>query len=320
MARSSYAKRLTGQVAHRLPVLKPPAYPFLKWNPPQTPSLTETAPSLFPMTPAKATESSSVTRISSQVQPAGTLSASLTWASQPSASTPVTPSLVGKGERREVKEREIPQHTVHARPVSEPAAADRSIRRQTRLNAASQEEDIVQPQQEGVVQPKRVTVVPASTQQQAKEISFSQVGRAEERFQGSNSIAHHADSFISPILLSRPEPTEAPVTNVPAISSSAMEPVLDLQSSKKPASPDPATAPIHFESRFAQHPVVPAASRPRREPQKQNAGGVHIGTIEVRIMPPPAPAPIIKPVQPRAAAPSVLSRSFTSSLGLIQGQ
>jgi hypothetical protein len=73
-----------------------------------------------------------------------------------------------------------------------------------------------------------------------------------------------------------------------------------------------------LESRGTQR---TAAARERQQgSQTRNAGGVHIGNLEVRIMPPAAPpAPIIRPQQARQAPATVLSRSFTSSLGLNQG-
>jgi hypothetical protein len=58
---------------------------------------------------------------------------------------------------------------------------------------------------------------------------------------------------------------------------------------------------------------------PRPTAEGKRSGGVRIGSLEVRIVPPPAAAPplVAVPVPPAAAAPP-LSRGFRT-FGLVQG-
>jgi hypothetical protein len=59
--------------------------------------------------------------------------------------------------------------------------------------------------------------------------------------------------------------------------------------------------------------ALTAPTLPRAEPQAEHT--LKIGTIEIRVTPPPAPPPKAAP----AARPSALSRGLSSSFGLRQG-
>jgi hypothetical protein len=99
---------------------------------------------------------------------------------------------------------------------------------------------------------------------------------------------------------------------------SPVNPSQELQPKKNVAAGDASPAPVRFQTP-AQHPASPARQVATRQSQLPTAGGVHIGTVEVRIMPAPA-ALNARPLQARLAPASVLSRSLTSFLGLSQGQ
>src|SRR5690349_12286859 len=76
MGRSSYAKRLTGQASHNMPVLKAPVSPFQKWTAPKlaaSPLETAAAPSLSQTPPRKAQQSAAITADSNQMGPAAVL-------------------------------------------------------------------------------------------------------------------------------------------------------------------------------------------------------------------------------------------------------
>src|SRR5262249_54530440 len=89
----------------------------------------------------------------------------------------------------------------------------------------------------------------------------------------------------------------------------------ELQPRKEPAEGNLSQAPIRFESQPVQRLALPAAHGPVQQSQTPTAGGVHIGNLEVRIMPAPPPAPpIIKPRPTHPSPTTVLSRSLTSSL------
>ena len=169
------------------------------------------------------------------------------------------------------------------------------------------------PEQEHTIESSRATPMPASTQSRPAAVSFLPTKPSREPAEDSLPIRHREEIVLSP----RSEPNKARRTT----SEHPPQSTLALQPRKNPTDSEPPPTPMRFESRHAERSALPAAHRPVSEPQARTAGGLHIGTIEVRIMPPAAPAPpIIKPVQARPSPAPVLSRSLTSSLGLTQGQ
>jgi len=69
-------------------------------------------------------------------------------------------------------------------------------------------------------------------------------------------------------------------------------------------------------------PERPAASSQQTKPEAQQQTSIHIGTIEVQIVPasvPPMPLPAPRPTPARQRSTSALSRELTSFIGLRQG-
>lgn len=149
---------------------------------------------------------------------------------------------------------------------------------------------------------KRSDAAPTNPERGPAAFSVSKAGRSSVAANKGAAAAHVSEGTAesrSPALLS------------PAKSSRELQPTNNL------AAGDPSPAPVRFESP-AQHPASPAVQEFTRLSQPRTAGGVHIGTVEVRIL--PAPALNVRPPQARPAPATVLSRSLTSSLGLSQGQ
>jgi hypothetical protein len=97
----------------------------------------------------------------------------------------------------------------------------------------------------------------------------------------------------------------------------------------EPSAPRPSVEPLRQAilpaTRLELVPPEPRASAPVRKEFRMRAGQVHIGTLEVRIIPPPpAPRPTIAPPIPaeRAASPAVPSRPLARGFdvfGFLQG-
>lgn len=94
---------------------------------------------------------------------------------------------------------------------------------------------------------------------------------------------------------------------------------------RRPAPPAANTAGRAVESPAPAQFLRPPApeSKPaeaRAEPPPRQSGGVHIGSIDIRIEPPPvSPPPPRAAAQPSAAPSAPLARGFASSFGLRQG-
>jgi len=326
MGWGSYAKRLTGQVPHTMPVLKPPIPPFRRWSAPQAASMTETgtAPSLSHTTLAKAPESAAATTASTQMEPTPTLSTSTTHSSESQRLTPSsapTTRSFKRAEASEPSEQRVLQNVAREPVIAEPNSNNPATMEAPKINLAvpsfpstrQRASRKQKPEQEHTIESSRATPMPASTQSRPAAVSFLPTKPSREPAEDSLPIRHREEIVLSP----RSEPNKARRTT----SEHPPQSTLALQPRKNPTDSEPPPTPMRFESRHAERSALPAAHRPVSEPQARTAGGLHIGTIEVRIMPPAAPAPpIIKPVQARPSPAPVLSRSLTSSLGLTQGQ
>jgi hypothetical protein len=151
-------------------------------------------------------------------------------------------------------------------------------------------------------------------QPRSAAVSFSSTRKPQEAAQDTPKTKQSAEQIA---IMPRSEQREAPRSQTENSTKAAIE----LQSGKDPATSDLSAAAMTLEPRIAERPALPSVRRPVQQSQMQTAGGVHIGTVEVRIMPPAPPAPpIVRPAQARPSPAQVLSRSFTSPLGLTQGQ
>lgn len=314
MGRGSYAKRLTGQISPALPVLKPLRSPFWRWSVPPLEPMVETAPalSLPQATLAKAPESAVVATASPPpiaASPPAIASPAMRQVQElsatPASGSPTTPiarplkrAKVDEPPEQRVSPKVIAgpksNHpaTIKAAGIDQVVPSFRSTGHRTKPKPGSE--------QTGAIESRHSAMPPADAQPHPAAVSFLPTKRSSKPAAGVLPIQH--DEIV---LAPRNEPAEArgEASRHPLPSMLALQP-----DSKHTA------APLRLESRPAERPASAA-------PQPSTAGGIHIGALEVRIMPPAAPAPpIIRPVQPRPAPTTVLSRSFTSALGLTQGQ
>lgn len=151
-----------------------------------------------------------------------------------------------------------------------------------------------------------------SAERHAAPASFMQVAHAKEPVETTITAALQTKSSVIPSM----EPSSVELLRPSRKSQRSEKSTQELQPRKNAMEKEALAVATQLESRGTQG---TAATRGRQESQARTAGGVHIGSLEVRIMPPAPPAPIIKPQQARPAPATVLSRSFTSSLGLTQG-
>lgn len=310
MARSSYAKRLTGQVSHSMPVLKPAISPFQKWSAPLAAPMIETA-SIAQPTSGKTAETADATTALSAMEPQPEVRPSRSSENQVPTPTPVQTTISLNKVEAGPRERRVPQNLTidKSEPHQDnPPKVEASI---TDL-AAPGVRPVHHRKLDQAAERARATS-PSVAQPRSATVSFSRTRKSQEPTPDIRKTKQPTEQ-IDMVPRSEREAPRGQTENSTA-------PAIELQSRKDPASSDLSAAPMRLEPRIAERPALPAVRRPVQEPQTQTAGGVHIGTVEVRITPPPAPAPpIVRPVQARPSPAPALSRSFTSPLGLTQGQ
>lgn len=166
--------------------------------------------------------------------------------------------------------------------------------------------------QKGIIESRSAVPTQPGAERRAPA-SFLNSGHAREPIGETTAATSQARSSVIPSI----EPPSIALHRHSRKSQRSEKSPQELQPRKDPMEKEALAAAVQFESRGPQG---PAARGGRQKESQQAAGGVHIGSLEVRIVPPAAPpAPIIKPQQARPAPATVLSRSFTSSLGLSQG-
>ena len=322
MGRSSYAKRLTGQVSHSMPVLKPAISPFQKWSTPPVAPIPETeaepAPASAHTTFAKAPEATTLNPISSQMipQPAAL---SQSPERQVLVPTPIPPTISPRTIEAEPQQQRVSQNIIHQTVIAEPSSSKAAKTEAPGIDLPIPGFRSIDPRSErGEKQQQTIThnraISPEMTQPRTAAVSFLHT-RSPQEPTGDTPTRRRSPEQID--VLPRSEPREKSRTTLENPAKNTIE----LQPRKEPADSVPPATPMRLEPRIAERPVLPAVHRPVQEPQTQTAGRVHIGTVEVRITPPSAPVPpIVRPVQARPSPAPVLSRSFTSPLGLTQGQ
>lgn len=321
MGRGSYAQRLAGQVPRGMPVLKPLASPFLKWNaaPVAKPMAeADTAPAPAQVALSKAPETPGATpafspTASSEVPETSALPPPSYFPESRQQVTPLTsiphsPAKAGTSQRG--------QHRISKNTVPERLMAEQSLdvptptNKTPRVNSAAPDLVTVgqrpergkQQVEENVGEGDRVTPTSATPVRSRRTPLLLNSRRSRDTVESSAAAPH----------------SEVIAERRPATASNPAKPALKLKHSNAPAENGFATAPFIFEPRLPQHPALPAAHEAARPSATRAEAGVHIGMIDVRIVPAPPP-PNINPPRSRPAAATALSRSFTSSLGLNQG-
>lgn len=333
MGRGSYIRGLTRQLSRTMPVLKPTIPPFYRRIGPvltaPTPEPDTTAPSVPQFVRANAPQPVQMVPTSSTV--ASDQAKPLT-ASQPKSElqegrflNPSPPQEADLAEKAAMIEPRKEQSLLEA-DASENVV--RESRRNVNIRASDDPTiDLGTPSFYSIPSRTRRSQPQKETMESRKAISrrtvlerhlpaasFLSTGNEKEAIEETIPATSQRKSSVIPTI--EPPSLELRKLNKAKLPRSEKS-TQELQPRKKPMEKDPLAA-TQFESPGAQG---AAGTRERRqESQARSTGGVHIGSLEVKIMPPVAPpAPIIKPQQARPAPATVLSRSFTSSLGLSQG-
>jgi hypothetical protein len=302
MRRSSYLQRLTGQVPATLPVLKPLVSPFQSGAPLQHVSTVSTDTFSHTITPATAAARRSESF-------GTTMPASVERLV--SATTSAALSLTGiRGE------------------LADPGPSGVAVDLANNAKAQSSDEP----------------TVPASTLGKTYVTEIDQPARPQRT--GSNEAVQHrsqAALYRQPLHAVRVQ-EETAASNQPRslkarnsgnqdsgtatppgqhnAESNAYEHAMPLSVRKADSLISLAPAePILPSSEPARVAAVPEKVRPplralRSEPEVRR--GVHIGTLEVRILPSTPPVNIKPPQQPRSSLAGPLSRNFISAIGLTQ--
>lgn len=311
MARSSYAKRLTGQVSHNMPVLKPAISPFQKWSAPLAAPMIETASPAQP-TLGKNLETADATPALSAMEPQPEVRPSRSSEIQVLAPTPVQAAISLNKVAAERREPRAPQNLTIDK--SEPHSDNPPKVEAPRVDLAAPSNRRIPYRKQNQAVERAPATSQAMAQPRSAAVSFSRTRKPQEITQDIPKRKQPAEQIDMAPRSEQRDASRAQTENSAKLA-------IELQPRKDPASSDLSAAPMRLEPRIVERPVLPVVHRPVQESQTQTAGGVHIGTVEVRITPPPAPAPpIVRPAQARPAPAPVLSRSFTSSLGLTQGQ
>jgi hypothetical protein len=332
MGWGSYIKRFTGEVSRNVPVLKPATVPFSRRTAPHL-AKPEAESAVPPVSHPDLATAAETAAVAPQILPVASRRTELAPAppldsysleTRSLAPPPASIPRLHKAQTRESAEQPIskedawkpstaePSSSFDATTVGEPKTnvavpSFRPIHHRARRSRPSEQEDITER--------SPVTPAPAGRPPLAAAVLFSSARHSKASDEGSDKRRQAEDSAASAI-----SPRSLEAEHQVALADPAKSP-LELRTRKNLADGDHAPAPIRVELRPAQHSPLPTAHRPVQEPQARTTGGIHIGTVEVRIVPPPAPAPpIIKPRQANPSSATTLSRSFTSSFGLNQGQ
>lgn len=338
MGRGSYAKRLTGQMARTMPVLKPTIPLFNRGITSEFmaarlerdsllpgPQLArEKPPEPFRMAPTSSTAPSeqATPKPARRLEPAFRPKPDLQESQFLNPPSTRVADLAGKVEIIEPKEAQrlvkpdVPK--AHELPgnvkvkASEGPKIDPGI---PSFHASERRVNPSRPQEQKEIIESRAVIPKRTSAQRRAPVSFLNSGHAKEPIEKTTTATSQAKSSAIPSI----EPPSIELHKPSRKSQRSEKSAQELQPRKNPIEKQALAAVMQFESRGPQDTAQNTAARRQQEPRGQTAGGVHIGSLEVRIMPPAAPAPIIKPQQARQAPATVLSRSLTSSLGLSQG-
>jgi len=232
----------------------------------------------------------------SQVEPTPALLSPPYFPESQPLDLPSAPRSLNKAETRQSGEQRIAHNTARERLIAQPSSglntttvegleidlAVPRFRPMRRRAVGSQHSE-----QQDTIETSHATPAPANRERRPAVVSLLNAKRSRE----AAEVASATKGSLEPVDGHR------------ATVADPVKPALELQPRKNQADGDLAASP----------------HRPVREPQARTTGGIHIGTLEVRIAP-AAPAPIIKPRQAHVSSATVLSRSFISPLGLRQGQ
>jgi hypothetical protein len=322
MGRGSYAKRLTGQVSQRMPVLKPTIPPFYRRIapeltvlpletdavPPVSPFAREKTPLQAEMGPTSSTAASNQAKPSPVFRPKSDLQESRFLNPPPARAA----DLAEKAEIIKPGEEQFVLKPDALKDVAPESRADASIRTSDnpKIDLGTPDFHSTPPRvrrsrtqvQKEVLESR--AAIPARTviERRLPAASFSSAGKAKKPVEETT-----AAQSINPPSIELHKPYKAK-------SARSEKSAQELQPRKNPMEKEALAPARQFEPRVNQGPA--ATRRQQQQQQAGNTGGVHIGSLEVKIMP---PAPVIKPQQARPSPVTILSRSFTSSLGLSQG-
>ena len=324
MPRTSYVQRLAGHVAHMLPVLKPPASPFQRWNAPR-----------FSTVPGETSVAArSGQGVAGDVPPAegrsavASLTASMGITQEPAIvastdaanSAPVIhshsfsiPSAVvaATNQQPESPKRKAWPASLHAErnASTTPARVERSntkkslpmpeaVVERTRVSSPTQQEDTL----------GSTAAIPAAAQRPRVVFSLSNA-RADDP--SKNGVIATPELRVA-----RGFPLREAAAENREVQSHSRKVTQELHPRKSLPSDDSSVV----SAKSISKPSQPPASAPARVAQEssQSGGGIHIGTIEVRILPAPTPL-LVRPVTVSRPPSTALSRSFTTPLGLSQG-
>jgi hypothetical protein len=305
MDRGAYAKRLTGQVSGNMPVLKPRVSPFHMWTkPPLAGSQVETgvvpprSRAVLERTPETAALAATFSPGASfQMKPAPALLSPPHSSESQTLNPPSAPRSVNKAETRQVGEQRIAHNkaqepliaqlnsslnstTVEGPKIDQAVPKFRSMRRRAVGSQHSEQQD--------TIETSDATPAPENRERRPAVVSLLNAKRSREEAEVASATTGSLE----------------PVDGRRATLADPVKPALELQPRKNAADGELA-APPH---------------RPAKEPQARTTSGVHIGTLEVRIVPAGPAPPIIKPRRAPASSATIISRSFISPLGLSQGQ
>ena len=305
MARGSYAKRLTGQISHSMPVLKPPSSLFQKWSTSLGAPMMETSSLIQPALgqAPETMDSASTSRVATQPEVRPFRSPEAQVLAPAPMQTTISLNKIGAEPR---KQPVLPNF------VAQTAAAESGSNNSPTIEAPKS--GLTVPNIRPIHHRRKEQAVDngrtSPAQPRSPAVSFSRAEKSQQPTEDTPATKLSAEQ-IDVLPRSEPRGTRESQTKTR----------IELQPRKDSANANSPAIPMRIESQIAERSTLPVVRRPMQQSQAQTAGGVHIGTVEVRITPPPSPAaPIARPVQARPSPAPALSRSFTSALGLTQGQ
>src|SRR5271165_3032973 len=324
MPRTSYAQRLAGHVPHRLPVLKPPVSPFQLWNALRfstVPGETSVAASSgqgivgdVPPAEGRSAVASLTASMGITQEPAFIASADAKKSApviHPQGAAIPSEVAAATNQQPESPMRNARPDPLHAdRSLSTtPARIERSKTKKTFPTpqpAAGRTSVSYPAQQEGAF--KSSDAIPSAAQQPREVLSSSKARNSDAT---KNGVTATQELRVTPGFPLQEAAAEGRVAQ-----SNSRNVRQELHPRRSLLSDDLSI--ISAKSTFNR--AQSSASAPARVAQEaaRGGGGIHIGTIEVQILPSLAP-PVVRPVKVSRAPATALSRSFTSWLGLSQG-
>jgi len=339
MAEISYLKQIVNRsrpldegVSSRLPVLNPPRPLFRQWEVNQSldlgddTALGEESPATLDIQP----------HVSTPILPLRQRSEELPLSNLPAAPSHQANSIIA---RKAISETALPTRPAAETPLSaassSPPRSEQILPHPQVIDRQPSAPAVVRQDTSEITQPISLSETKESTPISQSQLLQTEVTPTKSKFRKSSGFSESLPGEQSTSKANFPTATSEvsprPVAKQEAISVEVSEPLshepVKVERSPTPqATPENSIPPLRTTlepTPLPQTRIIPDSPTlvpvPMGQAEKNQGSAIHIGSIDIQIMPPPSvPAQVVK-AAPKPVNNSILARGFASSYGLRQG-